>query len=119
MKLLEVGPCKFCGDYTEIELSEVDYDKAIAYKEARSRGESVYIQQELPSLSPTKREAIMTGMCLSCQDKIFNPSWLDDSDEDEIEDNLKDFGIGEEFDDFEGEELDEILDEIKEGELEW
>ena len=40
-----------------------------------------HIQNVLPNMSATNRESLISGMCESCQDELFNPNFDDDEDE--------------------------------------
>lgn len=64
--LIGSGMCTFCGEDNRVEATpdEIEgYDEWIKGEED--------IQTAMPNLSETKREILMTGICTSCQDRLF------------------------------------------------
>ena len=57
-----VNRCPFCGQATEVEVKEDDY---IRY----TKGEAV--QYAFPYLSADEREILITGICYTCQARVF------------------------------------------------
>lgn len=64
--------CPFCGKFTIITVKTVDF---VLWMD----GENA--QQAFPYLSPNEREALISGICPDCWDKMFS----DDEDEEEDE----------------------------------
>lgn len=58
--------CPFCGDDSEITLTEDQYERLKKYE--RGGG---YIQEILSDLNAVEREFLKTGMCLDCQGMTF------------------------------------------------
>lgn len=59
--------CPFCGEWTEIHLTEEQLDRY--YDEYADRQKPV--QVVFPELSAEKREFLITGMCKECQHEVF------------------------------------------------
>ena len=54
--------CPFCG---KIYQMEVPFAGFMAYECG------ALVQKAFPTLTPSERECIVSGMCTTCQDKIF------------------------------------------------
>lgn len=54
--------CPFCRKFYEIE---VPFAGFMAYKSG------ALVQNAFPTLSPTERECLVSGLCTTCQDKVF------------------------------------------------
>lgn len=54
--------CPFCGKEYTFEVSTEGYDKYMA---------GALVQNAFPTLSATKREHFVSGLCAKCQEKIF------------------------------------------------
>ena len=63
--------CPFCGKVTLVEVDSKQYN---AWESGK------LIQYAMPTMSATKRETLITGMCAKCQDSIFD-SWDDGEDD--------------------------------------
>jgi len=68
-KLIGSGTCPFCGGDNRVEAT--DRELTGINRWVNNEGP---IQNVMPFLSVGKREILMTGICLSCQNKIGNPS---------------------------------------------
>lgn len=63
--------CRMCGDVTVIYVRGEDYDKRY--------GQRCPVQECFPYLSVPEREAIISGTCPVCQQRLF-PRNYDDGD---------------------------------------
>lgn len=57
------GNCVFCKHIWEVTVKAKDVDRYI--------NEGVLVQNAFPYLTATERECIISGMCPTCQVKIF------------------------------------------------
>ncbi len=57
-----IGNCVFCNESWAVEVNLTDLEK---YESG------ALVQNAFPYLSATDRECIVSGMCPTCQDKIF------------------------------------------------
>ena len=57
-----VNRCPFCGQATEVEVNEEDYVRYC---------DGVSVQNAFPYLGSSEREILITGICYTCQSRIF------------------------------------------------
>lgn len=55
--------CPFCGEYNQVSVDTKGFNKWAF--------EGALIQDAMPSASEVTREFLISGMCPSCQEKIF------------------------------------------------
>ena len=65
--------CPFCGKENEINVNMIDYWEW--------ENEGKLAQQAFPYLSANEREALISGICPSCWDKMFPPEEDDEPEE--------------------------------------
>lgn len=58
-----IGDCAFCGGYWEVEVNEEQF---MAYM-----FEGQTVQKAFPNLGVTERECLISGICPTCQAKLF------------------------------------------------
>lgn len=58
-----VTQCPFCGGYSAIDVNENDY---LDWKDGANA------QDAFPYLSSYEREKLISGICLSCWEQLFN-----------------------------------------------
>ena len=54
--------CPLCGDITTVKVDALGFEAWL---------NGALIQEALPEESPTTRETLISGLCTSCQSKIF------------------------------------------------
>lgn len=62
-KICITNICPFCGDLSQVLVNEEDYKKYL---------EGEMVQNCFPYLNATEREVIISGICPTCQNNIFN-----------------------------------------------
>ena len=62
MKIKLIGDCVWCNKTWAVEVNSADLEEY-------DKGELV--QNAFPYLTATERECLISGMCPTCQDKIF------------------------------------------------
>lgn len=61
-----IKQCPFCGDDSQIELTDDQYKRLKRYEQGGQ-----YIQEVFSDLNAVEREFLKTGACLKCQRQIF------------------------------------------------
>jgi len=70
-----VAPCPFCGGATKVEVNEKDY---------WDWQDGELVQVAFPYLSADEREALISGICSTCWDKMFG-SFDEEEEEEDFE----------------------------------
>ena len=66
-----IGDCVFCGGYWEVEVTEEQF---MAYQ-----FEGQPVQKAFPNLGATERECLISGICPTCQAKLFGQAGARDA----------------------------------------
>jgi len=86
--------CPFCGKAHDVLVNEIDY---LDWQDGK------LAQDAFPYLSADEREMLISGICPTCWDGMFEGSADDDyEDEDEYTGDCDDFDIEMGFDPYEG-----------------
>ena len=62
MRINLIGNCVFCNRGWAVEVNQTDLER---YEEGE------LVQNAFPYLTATERECLISGMCPTCQDKVF------------------------------------------------
>jgi hypothetical protein len=113
-KLIGSGQCPFCGKDNRFEATEEEikgFDKW-------QNGE-MHIQHAMPLLSPEKREVLISGICITCQEEVFGISHKEETTEQVEEINSKDHTFAPEPIEYELNKLGYTLGEEENGVVEF
>ena len=72
-----ITACPLCGHSHVVEVNEAD---CLAWKGGAT------VQDAFPYLSADEREMLVSGICPSCWDKLFEDPEADEEDEEDLED---------------------------------
>ena len=67
--LIGSGTCPLCGNDNRVDITDKEMTEYLKWNES---SKSTCLQDAMPTLSSTKREIIISGICEICQDRFFN-----------------------------------------------